>query len=252
MRLDALLAEALSVGKADQGRRGELVALTVDMSSQQEVAGGTTHPVPGWLRLASIPLVAGVVLFGVWVSGALITDDEKVAKGLTALWFLTAGLLAVVLGWKWRSLAVPLIGTFVVVAGVTGGFLLYASTVDKVVNEEVVVADPPAADLNRNVEVASGRFVAGAHPTSGTARIIDIGAGELVLTLTDFATDPGPDLRVYVVPNGADGVDGGVDLGALRGNQGDQQYAVPKSTEAGEVVIWCRAFSVIFGSAALR
>ena len=25
-----------------------------------------------------------------------------------------------------------------------------------------------------------------------------------VLTLTDFATDPGPDLRVYLVPSGSD------------------------------------------------
>jgi len=50
-------------------------------------------------------------------------------------------------------------------------------------------------------------------------------------------------------------VDGAVDLGALRGNRGDQEYALPADVDPagiGRVVIWCRAFTVAFGEATLR
>lgn len=78
-----------------------------------------------------------------------------------------------------------------------------------------------------------------------------------MLTLTDFATASGPDLRVYLATrNPAGGGDLGdfEDLGGLKGNQGDQQYAVPQGLDTNRystVVIWCRAFSVPFTSAPL-
>lgn len=80
--------------------------------------------------------------------------------------------------------------------------------------------------------------------------------GSRVLTLTRFRTDPGPDLYVYVVPGTAvDGdVDGGTRLARPKGNVGDAQYALPADLALGDaatVVIWCRAFSVAFGAAAL-
>jgi hypothetical protein len=62
-------------------------------------------------------------------------------------------------------------------------------------------------------------------------------------------------LRVRLAPDGSfdGGTDGAVDLGALKGNRGDQQYAVPAGVEIARrtVVIWCRAFSVPFGSVRL-
>jgi hypothetical protein len=75
-----------------------------------------------------------------------------------------------------------------------------------------------------------------------------------VLTLTDFETDPGPDLRVYLVTGDAGKLGDTVDLGALKGNRGNQQYAVARSIDTERyrtVVVWCRAFSVAFGSARL-
>ena len=44
-----------------------------------------------------------------------------------------------------------------------------------------------------------------------------------------------------------------IDLGALKGNRGDQQYRIPDGVRlAGHtVVIWCRAFSAPFGKATL-
>src|SRR5438874_2258846 len=76
------------------------------------------------------------------------------------------------------------------------------------------------------------------------------------VTLTGFSTSPGPDLRVRVAPGGGtDGsADGVADLGALKGNRGDQQYDLPAGfvVRGATVLIWCRAFSALFGSAALR
>ena len=212
------------------------------------------HPLPGWARWAAIPAVAVVVVLGVWVAGGVLTNDETIAKALTAVWLLAAGLVVLFIAWRYRGLAVPVIVTFVVVAGGLGGFLLYTSNVDKVVDEDVLVAEPVAPATQpqpTNVEVGTGAFRDGEHPTSGTATLIDSATGERVLTLTQFATDPGPDLRVYLVPSRGPGVVGGVDLGALKGNRGDQQYNVPESAPTDKVVIWCRAFSVTFGSALL-
>jgi hypothetical protein len=207
--------------------------------------------------------VAAVVALGVWVTGGLVTDDETVARGLTGLWLLLAGAASVAVAWTRRAVAVPVLVGYSIAAVGLGGFLGYTSTIDQTVDEDVVVAadvtdESDEADAGgggpENRLLASGDFVAEAHPTEGTASVVDTPDGAF-LTLTDFVTDPGPDLKVYWVPSGTD-VEDGVDLGALKGNKGDQQYALPGSVDAGDVaggsvVIWCRAFSVSFGSAAL-
>ena len=221
-------------------------------------------------RWLALPLVVVVVALGVWVTGGLLTDDETVAMGLTGLWLMLAGAGSLVIAWRRRQLAAPVLIGYVLAAGGLGGFLAYTSTVDQVVDEEVVVAtvtepepsgssDPEPTGNGEDAGAANrlvvdGDFLADAHPTEGRAAVIETGDGTF-LTLTDFVTDPGPDLKVYIVPKGTD-VEDGVDLGALKGNKGDQQYAVPSSVgtadlEGGSVVIWCRAFSVAFGSAVL-
>ena len=192
-------------------------------------------------RLALVPLVAFVVVAGVWFTGGVVTDDFRVAMGLTAAFLVFAGLAALVVARRRRDLRVPVLGTFVVVAIVVGGYLGYGSLVDKTVNE--ALASGPVA--------AAGEFRSHAHGTSGTARVV---GGNL--QLVDLDTDAGPDLRVYLVAGAYDGGDVGdfVDLGGLKGNKGTQQYALPAGLDLsryGTVVVWCRAFSVAFGSAEL-
>ena len=220
--------------------------------------GTSSHESWGLRRALSIVVVLVVVPLGVWVAGGLVTNDETLAKTLTGVWLALSGAVVLWAAWRWRPIALFVVPVFIVVAATLGGYLFFTSTVDKVVDEQVVAVDPPERDGDSaelspvNVQVARGQFESGAHPTSGVATVIDTTSGQRVLTLTNFATDPGPDLRVYVVAAGSEGVDGAVDLGALKGNEGDQQYAVPRSADLGRVVIWCRAFSVNFGEAALR
>ena len=210
------------------------------------------------VRTVSAALAAGsVVVVGVWVTGGVVTDDATTAKILTGAWLGVSGALAVLVARSRRVPAFAVLAGWFVTTSLTGGNLLLTSTVDRVVHERVVVAesvpDPAAAPRTRStaVRVASGRFRSGAHETRGLASLVRTADGRRVLTLTGFSTAPGPDLRVYVVPSRL-GVDHAVDLGRLKGNKGDQQYVVPPGATAGSVVIWCRAFSVRFGSAVLR
>jgi hypothetical protein len=107
----------------------------------------------------------------------------------------------------------------------------------------------------------TGRFRSGAHETEGVATVHDLGGGRRVLRLTAFRTSNGPDVHVYLVaaPVVADDENvkraDVVDLGALKGNIGDQNYEVPERVDLARyqsVSIWCKRFGVGFGSASLR
>jgi hypothetical protein len=73
----------------------------------------------------------------------------------------------------------------------------------------------------------------------------------------DFRTSNGPLLRVYLSTTAPDGRGSPfderfVDLGALKGNIGDQNYVIPRGTDLGayrSVVVWCKRFSVPFAAA---
>jgi hypothetical protein len=101
----------------------------------------------------------------------------------------------------------------------------------------------------------NGSFVGagdGIHDAMGTARVIPVGGGENVLRLEDFVVANGPDLYVYLSTDksGSDFVN----LGRLKANIGNQNYPISAGidmTKYDTVLIWCRAFSVLFGSADL-
>ena len=223
---------------------------------------------------------AVVVLLGVYVfAGELAPGGERGSIVVMALWFVAAVGAGFLVQRRVRFLRVPLatgiVGTIVVVTGILG----YTAVTDRVVDEQVAMAgevapagpparfaeQPPAPDPARapspapavNVEVGAGSFRDLGHPTSGRASAIELAEGGRVLTLTDFETDNGPDLLVYLVAGEVDGNgdgEGFVDLGALKGNIGDQQYAIPDDVDLARyssVVIWCRAFSSGFGVAEL-
>ena len=105
-----------------------------------------------------------------------------------------------------------------------------------------------------------GQFHSVAHETRGTATLQDLGGGRRVLRLTEFATSNGPDVRVYLVAanDAADDATvtaaGFVELGKLKGNEGDQNYDVPAGVDLAKyraVTIWCRRFGVNFATAPL-
>ena len=142
------------------------------------------------------------------------------------------------------SLRVVVPASYVATVVVIGGYLGLTTVRDRAVDVRVA----------QGAELLGGGFRPEEHDTSGRAAVVRAGGGR-VLTLTSFETAPGPDLRVHLAPgdtpNGA--ADGAVDLGALKGNRGDQQYRIPDAIrlEGRTVVIWCRTFSAPFGRARL-
>ena len=196
------------------------------------------------MRLLAIPLVLVTVAAGVWVAGAAITNDFRASMALTTVWFAAAGLVCVTVARRSRALRLPVLGSYVVAVVAIGGYLGLTTVRERVADERLVSG--PA--------VLRGDFRSEEHDTRGVASVVEAGGGRF-LTLTSFATSPGPDLRVRVVPGDSanGGAHGAVDLGALKGNRGDQQYRLPAglTLEGRTVVIWCRTFSAPFGRARL-
>ncbi len=107
----------------------------------------------------------------------------------------------------------------------------------------------PEPDPEPVALVATGSF-SGAddfHQGSGSATV-HLVEGEALLRFEDFEVTNGPDLRVNLVLG-----DGSmVDLGALKGSLGNQNYDIPADVALDDiesVLIYCRAFSVPFASA---
>jgi hypothetical protein len=129
------------------------------------------------------------------------------------------------------------------------------------VNARVNEAMPTGpANVSQTV-LSSGSFHSVAHGTKGTASIYQLADGTRFLRFTDFETSNGPDVHVYLIAAN-DASDSEtvkkadfLELGSLKGNIGDQNYEIPAAAELAKyraVTIWCKRFSVNFGTAALN
>jgi hypothetical protein len=129
------------------------------------------------------------------------------------------------------------------------------------VNQRVHEELPTAQAANSPARpLASGKFHSVAHATSGTAAVYQLADGTRLLRFTDFKTSNGPDVHVYLVAaddaSDSESVTkaGFVDLGSIKGNIGDQNYALGSDVDLSKyraVSVWCKRFSVNFGAAAL-
>jgi hypothetical protein len=111
-----------------------------------------------------------------------------------------------------------------------------------------ITTPPTTAAPAEPVKVSSGDLLGIGHDASGTASIYRQPNGSAVVGLEGIDIEPGPDYRVIVVRGTDQESPGdGLELDALRGNQGTQYYEVPSGTDPGvgwTVLIWCRAFGV--------
>jgi len=128
------------------------------------------------------------------------------------------------------------------------------------INQRVNEQFPTASADTQQITLASGNFHSVAHETKGVATIYQLPDGKRTLRLTQFQTSNGPDVQVYLVAaNDAGDNDtvtraGFLQLGALKGNIGDQNYDVASDVDLSKyraVTIWCRRFGVNFATAPL-
>jgi hypothetical protein len=120
-----------------------------------------------------------------------------------------------------------------------------------------------AQDDTQAKTLATGTFHGKVHSTSGRATVYEESNGTLVLRLTNFKTSNGPDVHVILIA-GKDADDDAnflksgterVELGLLKGNEGDQNYEIPAATDLAKfqtVSIYCERFNANFGAAPLQ
>ena len=117
------------------------------------------------------------------------------------------------------------------------------------VNKSVNETGPAVAETLR-----TGSFESYAHETKGKAAILKSG-GSLILRLSQFSTSNGPDVHILLSKTSdPKDIAGSLDLGSIKGNQGDQNYTLPAGTDPtafNAVTVWCKRFNVSFGGATL-
>lgn len=105
--------------------------------------------------------------------------------------------------------------------------------------------------------VATGEFrgTDDFHFGSGTASITEVEPGRFHLRLDDFSVRNGPDLFVYLSPDGDGYTDDSLELGKLKATDGSFGYDLPDGVDPARfrsALIWCKQFSHLFAVAAFN
>jgi electron transfer DM13 len=174
----------------------------------------------------------------------------------------------------WRNPAFWAIAVFLVALGLVlafGVFGIQTLFYDTEVNEDFGAPAPASVEqgsrradsaaTSNPVVISSGKFHSVAHPGKGEAIVYRLEGGSRVLRLENLNIFNGPALYVYAVdaPDANDNETveeaGFLNLGPLKGNQGNQTYALPAQFDPEKhrsISVWCKRFSVNFATAPLR
>jgi len=154
---------------------------------------------------------------------------------------------------------------------VLGGISSVASAQDNKMPDDSMKKDSAIRDGMKRDDMApdksakallTGTFHGKLHSTSGRATVYQGTDGKKILRLTHFKTSNGPDVHVILVAtrdakDDANFLSGNVErveLGKLKGNEGDQNYELPGNvdlTKFQTVSIYCERFNANFGAAPL-
>ena len=153
-----------------------------------------------------------------------------------------------------------IIAIIIPIVAYAGAPLFFNVTTDEPIPEITSTATSIDGTTTSTIEepvlVASGQFVGvndGIHNAEGQAKILKLVDGKRLLRLEDFKATNGPDLYVYLATDGT--AQDYVSLGELKANIGNQNYEIPDGTDLTKydtALIWCKQFSVLFGSAEIN
>ncbi len=174
----------------------------------------------------------------------------------------------------WRNPAFWTIAAFLVALGLFLAFAVFGIQTlfyDTEVNEDFGAPAPASAEQgspqtdsaasSNPVVISTGEFHPVAHPGKGDAIVYRLEDGSHVLRLENLDIFNGPALYVYAVAaddardNETVEEAGFLNLGPLKGNQGNQTYELPVDFDPEKhrsISIWCKRFSVNFATAPLR
>jgi hypothetical protein len=136
-----------------------------------------------------------------------------------------------------------------------------ASKINNSVNESMDQIPQQQQQQTQNTIITAstlrtGSFVGvgdGIHNAEGEAKVIPFqNENSNILRLENLRVTNGPDLYVYLATDKT--ASDFVNVGKLKANNGNQNYDIPAGTDLTNydtVLIWCRPFSILFGSAEL-
>ncbi len=105
--------------------------------------------------------------------------------------------------------------------------------------------------VEKTIVLSEAPLVASAHDVEGKVLLLQKGE-QKIIRFENLKTINGPDLRIYLSTD-LKATDT-VDLGPIKATEGNVNYVLPAGTDTNKyrsVLIWCRAFSVLFSSAQL-
>jgi hypothetical protein len=121
--------------------------------------------------------------------------------------------------------------------------------------ENVTVKDEISRSENQTNDMLVGNLIDagdGFHMASGKIKILQSPDSTQIVRFENLDVTNGPDLYVYLATDTT--AKDFVSLGRLKGNMGNQNYPIPENTDFEKyntVLIWCQAFSTLFGSSKL-
>ncbi|MGH8909203.1 MAG: DM13 domain-containing protein [Egibacteraceae bacterium] len=241
-----------------------------------EETGGPAPRAGSWIAVKAGIAITALLVLSI-VEPSLLRDSVSSPRSFATV----LGFVALFIGWsallrRFVPNATARAALLIVPAAVAGWLLVVPylrppTTVDEALPGADRTAAAPAgaasqgaasqeasgdAALTGPARVAAGTLVGIGHRATGGVGIYQLEDGSAVVRLEDVDIENAPDVVVYLVPGaGAEHpTDGAVSLGALKGNQGSHNYALPPGADASgsTVLVYCRAFSVPIAHATLR
>ena len=140
--------------------------------------------------------------------------------------------------------------------------MIGAGQINNTINESTITLDTTKQRQQQQSNAITaprimiGSFIGagdGFHNAEGLVRVIPLGDGHTILRLENFKSTNGPNVHLYLATDKA--ASNFIDLGRLKANNGNQNYNIPSGTNLAKynmALIWCKDFSVLFGSAQLK
>lgn len=242
-----------------------------ESDATKEDEGDDEDKRPGVVKIVLLAVATVIfLLIGFLLFSAAIAPTYILALILAVVWFALAYYLLNRLARKRPHLAWIFRGAFIATVGVLVVILIVSTLTGKTASDKLVTGTkisqqrrtapvpkkPQQPAPTTNTLVSTGMFHStGAGGASGQASLIKLANGGIVLTIKGLDVTPGPTLHVFLTPGNGKDVSHRLDLGSLKGNKGDQQYAVKPGTDTrafASVVIWCKFLGVPFGRAVLK
>lgn len=223
-------------------------------------------------RLIPALVVASTLGVGLLVLQRWVAETKFAAIVLVAAWFGIVALVSLIAVRTRPELRLPVLGTYIAILVATVAIGYVTGFRDTMVDEDVVMAAERVPEAERDsalagdsasafpggekdepekptapVELAQGAFTgADGHAGTGVATIVRDPDGNRTLTFTDFDVDPGAKTVVWLSPGETEYKDR-FELGSLKGNVGDQRYAIPEDADLRKydtVILYCTPFTV--------